>query len=230
MEEEKIEVKPVSEPSPETPIAEPAPEGVKLEEKEKEAAVGEPAPKPAPQEKTIPYERFREVNEKAKALEEENKKLKESPISSEEELAKKYPDWDFLDDKQKDFIKRQENLEKDVREMKEERAWNKDLADALAQFPQLKGKEAEFKEFCYSEKNIGNKNLEVLAKAFIFDKGEPVEPEVPARKGLEKPVGGPKQVPSAEMTLEDITRLRETNPKLYIKMIRENRIKKVPEK
>ena len=216
--EEKIDVTPGSSP---VTNAEPISEDVKTHEKE--AVPEEIAPKPAPH--TIPYERFREVNERAKALEEENKKLKSSVPS--EELAGKYPDWEFLSDEQKSFITRQEQLEKDVREIKEEKAWSKDFTDVSSKFSQIKGKEAEFKDFCYNDDNIGIKNLETLAKAFIFE--EPVEP-VPPRKGLEKPTGGPKQVPNTEMTLEDIKRLRETDQKLYIKMIRENRIKEIPEK
>jgi len=218
--EENIDVIPDS--SPEIK-AEPVSEDVKTQEK---AVVLEEAPaKPAPQ--TIPYDRFREVNEEKKKLEEEVKKLKSS-VSSEE-LANKYPDWEFLSDEQKGFISRQERLEKDIQEMKEEKAWNSNLANAITQFPQLREKEAEFKEFCYSDENIGIKNLSTLAKAFIFE-DKSVEPETPARKGLEKPVGGPKQVPNTEMSLEDIKRLRETNPKLYVKMIREGKIRNVPEK
>ncbi len=216
------------------------PQGTEGEpETPKTAPIGENLPPEGEQpEMVVDYKiKFGESTRENQRISEENAKLlreneelriksaKAETTLSEEELSTKYPDWEFLADDQKGFIKRQESLEKDIREMKEAKAWNENYTNTLTQFPQLKGKEAEFKEFCYSEENIGNKNLVLLAKAFIFDKGEPAEPEKTMRKGLETPSGGTKIAPTTGWSIEDVKRLRETDPKRYLKMIQRGELK-----
>lgn len=212
-------------PTPETP---------------EEGTEGDLTPKKEPKDDELPSEpvdykkKFSESSREVQRILEESK-LKDKKIAeleankppSEEEFAKTYPDWEFLSDEQKGFIKRQEQLEKDIRDMKEEKAWQNDFSTAVKKFPQLAGKEKEFKDYCYQfPKGI---NAETLAKSFLFEESKPEVPKEP-RKGLEKPTGGRAgKVPPQEMTLADIKRLRETNEKLYIKMIREGRIKKIPE-
>lgn len=179
-----------------------------------------PPAKPAPQ--AIPYERFREVNDKAKSLEEELKKIRESSVSSEEPPAL---DWEMMSDNEK-------WMAKELIKIKEDQLWKEDLDKVKKSFPQLGEREAEFKEYAYKyPKSVG---IDVLAKSFLFENKpeKPVEPESKtATKGLERPTGGTRQVPSPGMTLADIKRLREEQPKLYEKMIRENKFPKViPEK
>ena len=218
--EEKNDVKLPSEPSIEE-IAEPVTQDVKLEEKPE--IVEETPTKPATQvPQNIPYERFREVNERAKILEEELTQLKESSISSEK-LAEAYPDWEMMSENEK-------WIAKELTTLKEKQKWEEDLVKAKRIFPVLGEKEAEFKTYAY--KYPKSVDIEVLAKSFLFDnKSENPIKDEPAKTGLEKPTGGTRQVPSPGMTLEDIKRLRENQPKLYEKMIRDGKFPKVlPEK
>lgn len=216
MENEINDVKPVSEPSTETP-AEIIPQDVKLEEKVE--VKEETTPKPA-QEKTIPYDRFQEVIKDKNALEEELKKLKDSSISSEK--IAELPDFEYMTDSEKWMAKKLIQLE-------EKTKWEEDLAKAKKSFPDLGDKEVEFKDYCYKfPKSV---DVEVLAKSFLFD-SKPQVKEVQSNptQGLEKPTGGSRQSPVSETSLEDVKRLRENQPKLYEKMIREGKLKKIPEK
>jgi hypothetical protein len=144
---------------------------------------------------------------------------------SSEKLAEAYPDWDLMTDNEK-------WMAKELITLKEKSKWEEDLTRAKKSFPVLGEKEAEFKNYAYKyPKAI---DIEVLAKSFLFDnKPEtPVQTQVePPKKGLEKPTGGSRQAPSPGLTLEDIKRLRETQPKLYTKMIIEGKLpKKLPER
>lgn len=199
---------------------------VKTEE-EKEEITEEIPSKPATQEqKTVPYERFKQVNEEKKALEEELERVKKSSVSSDEELKAKYPDWEFMEETDKVKIKREEQREMRIRKLEEQSAWDKDYKQTLKGFPQLAEQEEEFKEFAYKHPEV--KDLKILAQSFLFKPEEPAEP--PKRKGLEKPSGGLGKAPVSGMSLEDITRLRDTDFRAYVKAIREGRIKKIPEK
>jgi len=211
------DVKPVSEPSPE-PIAEPVNPDVKPEEKV--PVTEEVAPKPAAQEPgPVPYKRFQEVNDKARLLEEELKIARESSVSPEK-LAE-LPDWELMTETEK-------YLAKELMNLKEKQKWEEDFTRAKKTFPELGDKAAEFKDFAY--KYPKSVDVEVLAKSFLFKPtSEPVEK--PALKGLEKPTGGSRQVPAPGLTLDEIKRLRENQPKLYEKMVIEGKLpKKLPEK
>ena len=187
-----------------------------------------------PVEKEIDYKtKFSESKEEALRIREENKILSQekadleaklanaSESSLEKDLSVKYPDWDVLTDSERAIIKRQESMSKELAAIKEEKAWEADLAQAKSRFPKLSGKEEEFKKFCYKyPKSI---DAETLAKSFLFEE-TPVKEEIKPRKGLEKPTSGPNKVLTPEMTLDDIKRLRETDEKQYIKLIREGRL------
>jgi len=214
MDEQLTDVKPVSEPSAET-IAETVPEDVKLDAEVENTE--ETPPKPATQ--GVPYERFREVNAKAKALEEEIKQIRESSVSPEK-LAE-VPDWDLMTDNER-------WMAKELIQLKDKTKWEEDLTKAKKSFPVLGDREAEFKEYCY--KYPKSVDVEVLAKSFLFEPKAP-EPVMESKKGLEKPTGGTRQVPAPGITLDEVKRLRETQPKLYEKMLIEGKFpKKLPEK
>ncbi len=153
----------------------------------------------------------------------EAKLAKADELSSEEKLHEKFPDWDMLSDSEKQLIKRQEKTEKELLKLKEEQAWKDDFGKAVDKFPKLSEREKEFKDFCYRfPKGI---DAETLAKSFLFEeKEEPKEP----RKGLEKPTGGTKGMPSGELSDEEVKRLRETNFEVYLKMVRNGKIKTTP--
>ena len=213
MDEQLTDVKPAPDPSTEV-VAETVPQDVKPEN---DAITEEVAPKTANQ--GVPYERFREVNEKAKALEDELRKQRESSVSSEQ-LAKEYPDWDMMTESERWMAKKVINLEEKVR-------WEEDLKKAQKIYPALGEKEAEFKDYAYKfPKSV---DIEVLAKSFLFDKVTPPVPEPAAtpKKGLEKPTGGSRQAPAPGLGLGDIKRLREEQPRVYEKMLREGKLPKI---
>lgn len=170
----------------------------------------------------------KEAKLKDERIKELEVKLKSEP-PSDKELANKHPNWEFMEEEEKERIRREEAREKRLRKLEEQSAWEKDYKGVLKKFPDLAKKEEEFKDFAYKHPEI--KDLEVLAKSFLFEaKPEEPEPDKPPKPGLEKPTGGTSTVPSTELTLEDITRLREDNPKKYFKMIQEGKIKEIPEK
>lgn len=143
----------------------------------------------------------------------------EVKLAEASETSTENPDWDMLTDAEKMLLKKQEQLEKDILDYKEEKAWQKDFSKAKVAFPLLAEKEAEFKEFCY--KYPKGVDAETLAKAFLYGKSE-VEP--PERMGLEKPTSGPRVVQEG-MSMEDLERLRTTDEKKYIELIRKGVIK-----
>jgi len=217
MDEIKQDVKPVEEASTPTPAEIVSPD-VKPEEKVQNTE--EIAPKPAAQ--GVPYERFREVNEKAKALEDKVKEL-ESSVSPEK-AAEQFPDWDLMTETER-------WMAKELIQLKEKTKWEEDMARAKKAFPVLGDKEAEFKDYCYKfPKSV---DVEVLAKSFLFDdvKPAPAVQETEPNKGLEKPTGGLRQSSAPGLTLDEIKRLRENQPRSYEKMIIEGKLpKKLPEK
>lgn len=204
-----------------------------------------PTPKIPPEGVTPPLkvdykQKFGDSTRENQRIKEENAKLlrKQSELEeqlksnppSDKELAEKHPDWEYKDDEEKARIRREETLRKDIAMLKEKAAWDEDYKRILKEYPQLANQEEAFKEEAY--KHSKSVDLKVIAKSFLFDNKSPEpepEPEKP-KPGLEKPTGGTGNVPSTELTLEDITRLRETDERKYFKMIREGKIKKIPEK
>ena len=200
-------------------VAEVIPQDVKPEEP---AEVIEETPaKPAtPPKGYVPIQALDEERRHIKLLEEELQKTKSSV--SPEQLAE-VPDWDLMTDNEK-------WIAKEVIQLKDKTKWEEDMTRARKAFPALGNKEAEFKEYCYKfPKSV---DVEVLARSFLFEpvKEEPVQ-EIEPKKGLERPTGGSRQAPSSEISLEEIQRIRENQPKVYEKMIRDGKFpKKLPEK
>lgn len=165
------------------------------------------------EEKTVPYSRFKEVIEEKNRLENEIKELKSLP-SSDEVLSQKYPNWDLLDENQQIMIRNQEALQQELAEMKAEKEKERNFAKTISEFPELKESEIEFKDYCEQNPKI---NMTTLAKSFLFDKK-------PKRAGLEEPTGGNKTIPSEGLTVEEVKRIRETDEKLFARLVREGRI------
>ena len=211
------------------------PEQTEKEPKEKlpETPKGETPDKNQPSVETLMAQKEHqrkkreEAEERAQKLEEELEKTKkQSSTPSDEELKRKYPDWEYMEEADKTKARQEETRELRLRKLEEQLAWEKDYKHTLGDFPQLIKQEEEFKKFAYE--NPETKDLKILAKSFLFKPEQPEKPE--ERKGLEKPTGGLREVPTGDMSLGDITRLRETDPKAYFKAIREGRINKIPEK
>lgn len=83
--------------------------------------------------------------------------------------------------------------------------------------PDLKDHVDEFKEF---KNDYPGASVEKVAKLFLAEKGL----IVPQRKGLEKPTAGSKTAPVAGVSEEDAKRLRETQPRRYIQMLRDGKL------
>jgi len=201
--------------------------------------------------------KFAASSAEAIRLAKENKELKieldESKDSSgeiplnEKELSKKYPDWDVYDDSEKAKIRaiertsiRQNRLEAELRKERQERLkkeeedrFERGFAKVLASpafSEDLKGREEEFRAFCYKDENLKNTNLEVLVKSFLFDvvRDKKKDEGLKGRDGLEKTSGGQKQVPPKEgMTYEEVDALRKSNPRKYNEMIRDGKLKMI---
>lgn len=94
------------------------------------------------------------------------------------------------------------------------------LSSVFNQYPALKDKQAEFDEFRSEYPGMA---LDKLAKVFVLEHGL-VTPPAPKRIGLEKPTGGAKAPTKQGMSIEDVARIRTTQPRLYQKMLRDGRI------
>lgn len=95
---------------------------------------------------------------------------------------------------------------------------DKKLSTLETTYPVLKDKQSEFEAFREDPENAGMK-LETAAKAFLVE-NDLVE-GAPKRKGLEKAGGGQRVPPSnGKHSAEDVKRLRETNYKEYMKLIK----------
>ena len=91
-----------------------------------------------------------------------------------------------------------------------------------SKYPQLKDKQEEFKEFLVDPEHRGLK-FEKVAKLFLLD--HDMLGESTPRKGLERPTGGSKTGTSTSYSEEDVKRLRETQPRKYIEMLRKGTLK-----
>ncbi len=206
------------------------PEGTEGEEKTPKKITPEGAG--LPPEEAIDYKKkFSESSAEALRIREENKRLSQEKAELEAKLSQRDDDtslsreydMDLLSETEKAILKNQKKLEKELQLMKEEKAWAEDFGKAVKQFPKLADRADEFKEFCYQyPKTI---DAPTLAKAFLFE--EPQEEKPTPKKGLEKPSSGSRQ-PQSGMSIEDITRLRTSDPKAYIKAIRDGSLK-IPE-
>lgn len=94
------------------------------------------------------------------------------------------------------------------------------MRETFAAFPDLRGKEADFTDF---RKDYPNVNIERVAKLFLSESG--ITPQKAQPKGLESTSGGAKTTEtSTGFTAEEIDRIRTTQPRLFIKLVREGKI------
>jgi hypothetical protein len=97
----------------------------------------------------------------------------------------------------------------------EERA---QLETVYAQYPQVKDKASEFNEFRAEYQGV---SMDKVAKLFI---SEHDLSEGTKRKGLERAGGGTRKVPVQGLATDDLTRLRTTNFKEYVKLIKSGKL------
>ena len=106
-------------------------------------------------------------------------------------------------------------LESELLRLQEER----ELERTMSSFPAIKDKLNEFEEY---RKEYPRHKLENVAKLFLSENGLLDEP---VRKGLERPVAGPKTPPSNSMTSEEVAHLRKTNYKRYTELITSGKLR-----
>lgn len=92
-------------------------------------------------------------------------------------------------------------------------------------YPALKDKQAEFDEFRADPENSGM-SLRTAAKAFLVENGL-LEAPKPERKGLEPATGGRRETPASGLSSEDVKKLRETNYKKYLEMLKAGKLKDI---
>ena len=190
-------------------------------------------------EKEEADKKFSESSREAQILMQKNKQYEDRINSltshnvNDEELREAYPDWDLLNDETKRAYrdiystkKATAATNKLVMDMYEERKWNEDFAKTVESHPDLKGREAEFKQYAYKPTHKGV-NLEVLAKSFLFD----VKPPAPAKEtpkgaALEPGSAGQNSTPPKQkLSAEDIAAIRTNNPSLYREMLASGKIR-----
>lgn len=143
------------------------------------------------------------------ALEEERRLRKEAELKAKE-LELQTASNEYYSDEGKTLKKEIELVKNQLEKLEEER----ELERIKSQYPVLKDKSAEFEEF---RKDFPRHKLDSIAKIFLAEKD--LVSEIQPRKGLERPVAGPKAPPSTGMTSEDVASLRKTNFKKYMELL-----------
>jgi hypothetical protein len=159
----------------------------------------------------------------------------EAPTDAE--LKNLYPNWDEMGPLEKELASKNVILERrlnkvssEVSRIAEERKWNEELDNFFERneitdsYPELKGKEKEFRIFALKPTHKGV-NLDVLARAFLY--GAPEAPREPKKGSLiERGSGGPKtpQKPKKGYTSEELSLLRKTDYKKWKEVVEKGQI------
>lgn len=164
------------------------------------------------------------LNGKQKKLDEKLAQIDDIQPPSDEDMQKVYPEWETMTDFEKKIAKndavftKQHELLKEIRkESKSFDEWGKkvdefaDNPESLQKYPQLEGKESEFKVFASKPTRRGV-DFEDLVAAFSFDVSKSIKP----KKGqqFETSSGGPNEKPkpkSTKLTVEQGAALKRTN-------------------
>lgn len=175
-----------------------------------------------------------------KNLNERLESLTKDEIPTEEEMKRLHPNWDYYSDTEKELalsnVSLQRSLNKTnltVANFVADQRWQTQLAEVVSQNPVLKGREGEFRDFVFKEKNRGV-DMSILVSAFIGEhRQEIVEddaPPAPPTPTQNQPVlesggaGGPEPA-RTELSYEDREKLRKSDPKKYNELIRKGVIK-----
>jgi len=172
--------------------------------------------------------------ERRKKAEEERDELAKPKEITDDLMKEKYPDWDNYDEAVKVTLKNQIKLEQEVTTLKQsqneylnERKWDSQIKSFLDENEEtevysIKDKDA-FKKFC-SRPDRKGMNLDVLAKAYLFDAKDEGKPTPKKGSMLENGSGqGASKkhtTDKKEYTADDAKRLRENNPKEYERLIK----------
>ena len=161
-----------------------------------------------------------------KAEEEKNKKVE----ITEEFLKEKYPDWEDLSIGEQKALKRTEELEQEVQEIKNntnqfnnDRKWQEKveayITDEVADmFPKIVGREEEFKRFATRPTRKGLP-LDVIAQSFLYE-----FPATEKKRSLFHAPGGEAPQPKEGMTADEAAELMRTRPGEYVRLIRAKKL------
>ena len=231
---------PVIIPDPEKPEITPAVPPV--EPPVKPVVVPETPPASAPTDPDY-KEKFRnstrEVQiamEREKQLNERLENLTNTEIPTDEELQKLHPQWEYYSDTEKQLIRQNVITERKLNKTSDvvagfiaEQRWQVDLTKAVASYPELKGREEEFKNFVFKPLHRGVP-IETLVGSFLYEIKDELEKPAPPTPPQNKPVlenggaGGP-QIIKTEMSYEERAALRKSDPKKYNELIKRGIIK-----
>jgi hypothetical protein len=143
-----------------------------------------------------------EPNLLLKSLHEEREKRRE--LEKQLELAKEVEITAPISDEGKYLKKQVDSLQEKIA-----------LKEVTEQFPALKDKMSDFDEF---RKDYPGVELGKAAKLFLAEKDLLETPK--PRLGLEKPSGGGRTAPSAGMTVEEFDKLRSSNYRKYVEILK----------
>lgn len=148
----------------------------------------------------------REAEIRVAELEAQLKNLNASPSKVDEEN---------LSDEGITLSRRIQSLEAELFASKEDQV-KKEL---VAANPALKDNLVEFDAFRLDYPGVA---MDKVTKLFLAEKG--LVGSEPQRKGLERPSGGAKSAPGPGLSEDDVKRLRETQPRKYIQMLRDGKL------
>lgn len=167
-------------------------------------------------------------------------KAGEAPEPTEDDLKAEFSDWDDMSDFEKRMAKdnlhnkrKFEAIDQAAREFKDLDDWNikvdKFVADpeTVAQYPELDGKEEEFKLFSTTKPSRINQDFDDLVFAFLYT-AEQNKPAPKKGKMLETGSGGPNNKPKPNdgtISIEESRRLMKTDYKKYLDYVRAGKIR-----
>ena len=167
-------------------------------EEEKEGVEEEtPGKSPNPEEQTIPYSRFKEVNDKRKELEEQVNTLKASGAPKEEVQDAEKKAEEYLEKLTDKVLARREQAKAEAERVEQDQ-FNQELDDILIANPSVK--RSEFVKF--TEENMGKYGISSLEGALSLYKDfgdiskkakEEIEESLEKKPGLPKNEGLGKQ-------------------------------------
>lgn len=189
--------------------------------------------------------RYEDSSREAHILYSKNKKMTEAierasdvPEPTEEELQKEFPEWDEMSNFEqrmaKDSVINKRKLDaisEVAKDFKDMDAWNQKVdefitdVETITNHPALEGREEEFKIFVSKETRRGV-DFETLTSAFLYEVEEKAPPKKRGKMFETGSAGlNEKTKPKSDkVSLADATRLRQTNYKEYVRLLREKKI------
>lgn len=161
----------------------------------------------------------------------------EQPPLTDTQLKTIIPGFENMSEEEKNVLRNVKSTAKELAEMKnlvaeinDERQYNKDFKALTSkeEWKKLAEHADEFKELAYQNENLQTP-LETLAASFLYRKGlsnKPAE-KPPAPKGIEPGTNGAKggsPIVDDEMTPEQASELRKTDPRRYNALVRSKKL------